>query len=302
MTDAVAKGSRRLPAGIAVLVSSGIAVGIGNSFIPVYYAAGGNAPTIMAARYAWCILISCLVLVVLRRPLRLALGQVLPAFASGVLFGAGAISVITAFQFIPVGVAILILFTFPVLTTLLQAVVHRRMPGAVEIVCLAVALAGVGLTVGLDEVKYDPRGVVLALLAACAVTLAFIAGGRALEGAHSVVVSTYVAIAALATALVFAVFSEGGLVTQLAEGGWRAFAIVVATSAIAFFGLMIGMKLVGAVPAAMLTNLEIVFTLAFAAYFLGEAMTPMKLAGAAVVIGAVLVAQTHGWWRRGGDR
>lgn len=298
MTEAVAETPRRLPAGIAVLVASGISVGIGNAFIPVYYAAGGNAPTIMAARYAWCILVSCLVLVVLRRPLRLALRQVLPAFASGALFGAGAISVITAFAYIPVGVAILILFTFPVQTTLLQAIVHRRMPGAVELLCLAVALAGVGLTVGLDEVAYDPTGVVLACLASCAVTLAFIAGGRALDGADSVVVSTFVAIAALATALAFTAFSAGGLVTELAEGGWRAFGIVVATSAIAFFGLMIGMKLVGAVPAAMLTNLEVVFTLAFAAYFLGEAITPMKLAGAAIVIGAVLVAQAHGWWRR----
>lgn len=299
MTKAIAQAPQRLMSGIAVLVASGISVGIGNAFIPLYYAAGGNAPTIMAARYAWCILISMLVLVVLRRPLRLALRHVLPAFASGALFGAGAISVITAFAYIPVGVAILILFTFPVLTTLLQGIVHRRMPGAVEMLCLAVALAGVGLTVGLDEVKYDPTGVVLALLAACAVTLAFIAGGRALDGADSVVVSTFVALAALATALAFAFLSERGLVTELAVGGWRAFLIVVATSAIAFFGLMIGMKLVGAVPAAMLTNLEIVFTMGFAAYFLGEAMTPMKILGAAIVIGAVLVAQAHGWWRRG---
>lgn len=297
MTQAVTQAPQRLLSGIAVLTASGISVGIGNAFIPVYYAAGGNAPTIMAARYAWCILISLMVLAMLGRPLRLGLRLVLPAFASGALFGAGAISVITAFQYIPVGVAILILFTFPVQTTLLQAVVRRRMPGAVELLCLVAALAGVGLTVGLDEVAYDVRGIALAVVASWAVTLAFIASGKALDGADSVVVSTFVAIAALTTALVFAAFTERGVVIELTDGGWRAFAIVVATSAIAFFGLMIGMKLVGAVPAAMLTNLEIVFTMAFAAYFLGEAMTPMKLTGAAIVIGAVLAAQAHGWWR-----
>jgi drug/metabolite transporter (DMT)-like permease len=35
----------------------------------------------------------------------------------------------------------------------------------------------------------------------------------------------------------------------------------------------------------------------FAALLLGEAMTPLKIAGAAVVIGAVLAAQSHAWRR-----
>ena len=129
------------------------------------------------------------------------------------------------------------------------------------------------------------------------VTVAFLSGGRALEGADSIVISTYVALAALAVALVFAALSERGLVLNLSDGGWPAAAVVVLTSAIAFFGLMFGMKLIGTVPAAMMTNFEVVFTMLFAALFLGEAMTPVKIAGAAVVIGAVLIAQSHALWR-----
>jgi drug/metabolite transporter (DMT)-like permease len=298
MTELVSHPPRHLASGIAVMLASAASVGIGNAFIPVYYAAGGNAPTIMASRYIWCILISLLVLFVLRRPLRLRTAQFLPALASGSLFGAGAISVITAFVYIPVGVAILILFTFPTMTMLLQAIISRRWPGVVELLCLAAALAGVGLTIGLDEVSYDSRGIGLAMLGALAVTVAFIAGGRALDGTDSVVVSMFVALAALATALVFSAFSERGLILHLTEGGWSAFAIVVLTSTIAFFGLMIGMKLVGTVPAAMMTNLEVVFTMLFAAYLLAEPLTRAKLMGAAIVIGAVLVAQSHSWWKR----
>jgi drug/metabolite transporter (DMT)-like permease len=152
----------------------------------------------------------------------------------------------------------------------------------------------------MDEVSYDVRGIGLAFLGALAVTVAFIAGGRALDGADSVVVSTFVAVAALATALASSALSERGLVFQLAAGGWSAFAIVVLTSAIAFFGLMVGMKLVGTVPAAMMTNLEVVFTMLFAAYFLAEPLTPVKLTGAAIVIGAVLVAQSHRWRQQSG--
>ncbi|MEZ5925561.1 MAG: DMT family transporter [Hyphomicrobiaceae bacterium] len=298
MIDAALHPTRRLALGFGILMTSGIAVGLGNAFIPVYYAAGGNAPTIMAARYAWCIAISIGVLMVLRRPLRLPFRQILSAGTSGALFGAGAISVISAFMYIPVGVAILILFTFPILTSLLQALLSRRLPGMTELICLVVALSGVGLTVGLDEISYDPRGIALALLGSAAVTVAFIAGGRALDAADPIVVSTFVALAALATALAFSAVSERGLVTRLGDGGWHAFLFVVLTSAIAFFGLMAGMKLLGAVPAAMMTNLEVVFTLLFATIFLGEALTRVKLAGAAVVIGAVLVAQSHSLWRR----
>ncbi len=298
--DAVSQSPHRLASGIAIMLASAVSVGIGNAFIPLYYATGGNAPSIMAFRYIWCILISLGVLLVLRRPLRLPLRQMVPAFASGALFGAGAISVMSAFVYIPVGVAILILFTFPVSTALLQAVLVRRMPGLIEIVCLAVALGGVALTVGMDEVSYDMRGVSLALLASLAVTFAFVASGRALDGTDSILVSIYVAAAALAVAILFALASERGLVLELAEGGWPLCAIVVATSAIAFFGLLIGLKRIGTVPAAMMTNCEVVFTMLFASLILGEAMTPVKLAGAAVVIGAVLVAQSHRLWSERG--
>jgi drug/metabolite transporter (DMT)-like permease len=104
----------------------------------------------------------------------------------------------------------------------------------------------------------------------------------------------------LGTALAFAAFGTRGLVYELADGGWQAFTVVVTASAIAFLGLIVGMKLVGAVPAAMLSNLEVVFTIVFATRILGEALTPMKLTGAAIIIGAVLVAQAHGWRKQRG--
>lgn len=296
-TAAQSSPPKRLLAGILIMLASAISVGLGNAAIPLYYAAGGNAPTIMAFRYAWCILICVAALLAVRRPLRLPARQIVAALSSGALFGAGAISVITAFAYNSVGIAILILFTFPVLTALLQALLSRRLPGVIETMCLLAALGGVGLTVGLDEVTYDPKGLVLAGLAALAVTVAFLASGRALDGADSLVVSVYVALAALAAALAFSQVTERGLVLSLGPGGWQACAVIVLTSAVAFFGLMFGIKLVGTVPAAMMTNFEIVFTMLFAALLLGEAMTPLKIAGAAVVIGAVLAAQSHAWRR-----
>jgi drug/metabolite transporter (DMT)-like permease len=298
MTASAATAHSQWASGTAIMLASAVSVGLGNAFIPIYYAAGGNAPTIMAFRYIWCILISLVILGVVRRPMRLPLRLLAPACTSGALFGAGAIAVINAFAYIPVGVAILILFTFPVQTALLQAVLNRRMPGLLELGCLVVALGGVGLTVGMDDVAYDMTGVGLSLLASLSVTLAFVAGGRALDGADSILVSTFVAVAALLVALAFAGMSARGLVLTLGDGGWQACAVVVVSSAISFFGLMIGMKRVGTVPAAMLTNFEVVFTMLFAALLLGEAMTPVKVGGAAIVIGAVLVAQWQSWRRR----
>ena len=99
----------------------------------------------MAFRYAWCILICVAALLAVRRPLRLPARQVVAALSSGALFGAGAISVITAFAYIPVGIAILILFTFPVLTALLQALLSRRQFGAVAISGVFNLIAKIGL-------------------------------------------------------------------------------------------------------------------------------------------------------------
>jgi drug/metabolite transporter (DMT)-like permease len=59
-------------------------------------------------------------------------------------------------------------------------------------------------------------------------------------------------------------------------------------SMLAFFTAV---PMIGPSRAAMYGNAEPVFTLLLAAAFLGEALSPLKLVGAGLVVGAILVMQ-----------
>ena len=61
--------------------------------------------------------------------------------------------------------------------------------------------------------------------------------------------------------------------------------------AIAYFGLVRNIQLIGSTPAAMIMNLELVFTTAFALVLLGEPTSVRQLVGGGIVLAAVLVSQ-----------
>ena len=85
---------------------------------------------------------------------------------------------------------------------------------------------------------------------------------------------------------------------------WAAvFAIAAVCTVVALRALLSGMARIGAVRAAVLSSFEVVVTLTLAALFLGEDLGPRQLAGAALILGAV-VFQNLGvlrrWRGRGG--
>ena len=78
-----------------------------------------------------------------------------------------------SFALIPVSLAIIITYTNPILTAVLQSLLMRRMPGVLQLLCLVAALIGVALTIGVDATGADWRGVTLAALASVGFSVSF---------------------------------------------------------------------------------------------------------------------------------
>src|SRR6185503_11776080 len=90
------------------------------------------------------------------------------AFGSGSAAAIGALALLVSFAHIPVSLAIVILYTFPILTALLESAQARKLPSAIEVLCLITALAGIGVAIGLDQMSLSAMGVALATLSAIA--------------------------------------------------------------------------------------------------------------------------------------
>ncbi|MGF1611398.1 MAG: EamA family transporter, partial [Kiloniellales bacterium] len=73
--------------------------------------------------------------------------------------------------------------------------------------------------------------------------------------------------------------------------GWGALAATILCFAAAFLGMFAGVRMIGALRTSMIMNLEPVATIGLAVLLLGESLTAQQLVGAALVLGAVAVAQ-----------
>jgi drug/metabolite transporter (DMT)-like permease len=105
------------------------------------------------------------------------------------------------------------------------------------------------------------------------------------------------AVVTTSAALVYAgVVAARGAHLPATPVGWVAvlgIALVGTVFAIGFF--LAGLERVGAVRASVYSSVEPVFTLGLAAVFLGEAVTPLRVVGGALIILAVvLLARADG--------
>jgi drug/metabolite transporter (DMT)-like permease len=213
--------------------------------------------------------------------------------------GVGALSLVTivasfgymtSVRYIPVGLASLIFFCFPILVAVLAHVSgHERVSGA-RALSLAIAFAGVVLIFGVSWDAADPRGMALALVAGLAVAIGYLVSRRMSEHLPS----TSLSLGAIWGAAVF--YITLGVI--IGDHQWPASAIGwggVLGAAIAYVigltALYATIARLGSVRSAAISNLEPLVTIAIAFLLLGERLTPSQLLGGAVVIGALFFAR-----------
>ena len=200
-----------------------------------------------------------------------------------------------AVLYIPVSLAALIFFTFPLLVTLTAALLERRWPRRWELMLLLGGFSGLALALGPRFDQLNPLGVFFAFSGACALVVQMLAGQRLLQSQGLFSMLTWV--------------NGGGLLvaglTLLLFGGWAwpvgtpaaslelgSVALLLATLGyvLALALQMTGVRLIGAPQTALFMNLEPVLTIAFGALLLGETLSGQQLLGAGLVIGVLFLA------------
>ncbi|MBD0338446.1 MAG: EamA family transporter [Thermoleophilia bacterium] len=208
---------------------------------------------------------------------------------------------------LPIGIALLLQYLAPLLVALwaryvLREPVRRRIWAA-----LALALAGLSLIVQVwaGGLALDGVGVAAALGAAGAYALYVLMAERAVARRDPISVACYGFL--FAAAFWFAVQplwefplgrlgAETSLLGNLAGTSlpaWLLVAFVVVGGTIASFGLIVtALRHVPATRVAIVAMLEPVAATAVAWVWLGETLGPEQLAGGAIVLAAIVLAQT----------
>ncbi len=201
-----------------------------------------------------------------------------------VLVGVGYLSSVA---FIPVTVAVVIFYTFPVLIVLASPFVEGGRLDARSLGIAALAFAGVVLVVGPAFGGLDPRGLGLAALASVATATQFFAAARCRATGTAAKVLWIHLIVLPVTALI------GLAAGSLSPPGTLALApLAVALTILGYvagFGLQItALARTSAVAAGLAFCLEPVIAALSSVLVLGESLSPVQILGGALVLAAIV--------------
>lgn len=202
------------------------------------------------------------------------------------------IGYVASVQFIPVGLAAIIFFTFPVIIMLAAPVIEGHSPGLVRILIAVFAFAGLAISVGPSFDSLDIRGILLAAAAAALCTIQFFSGRSISRHMTPAAFGSLVHAAIWPGTLAIMLFVGGGTVAIFPGGAATstglAFMLAVGVFyAVGYFFHMVSLRFAPASTVAPFFNMEPMIATVVAALFLGERMALNQYVGGGMVLAAL---------------
>jgi drug/metabolite transporter (DMT)-like permease len=285
----------------AVLVAAAVGVQVGAATVASRAVVGEVGPATLALlRYA--IGACCLLPFFLAAPRVRFAGRHLAAICA---LGIGQFGILVAL--LNVGLlsvtsarAVLLFATFPLMTMLLAAALGRERLTLAKSLGVGLSFAGVGLAL-LDKLAPDLvgeeagtagwGGVAAVLAAALTGAVCSVLYRPYLQRYPTLPVSTIAMLASVAFLALLAV-PEGALETvpRLGAGAWAAVAFIGLSSGIAYFGWLWALGRLPPTQVTVFLSLSPITAALLGNLLLGEALSPLTLAGLAAVVAGLVVA------------
>ncbi len=256
------------------------------------YREGISVNTSNATRFTFAAVFVLGYLLIRRQPLRLPRNGIGLSILLGFLLFIISFGYLTSTRYIPVSLAVLLFYTAPFLVALLVRFIDCEPLSAKKILALIAAFVGLVLALKVNAgFTLNMAGLGFALLAACGLATMIMVSSRVPQRFDPVVLNFYgLTIGALL--FITTLLIAGDLTIPHTYSAWLKLGIVGISVAVAQVSLFIGIRHIGSMHAAILMNMEPVFTIALAMLLLGEQFDRQQLAGAILVIAAVFVV-TH---------
>ena len=253
------------------------------------YAGGASPGAVVLARLLFGTVAGAVVVAVLNRPWAIPRSEWRATAFVAVAWVAVTVTYMASFYYIPVSLAVLIFFTFPVQIALVAPLVDRRRPEPVTLAAALLAFAGLVLALGPDLGGLDWRGCGLAFVAALAAMSTFILSRRLVVEQDMFAFSFHLHLVCVLA--VMAAMSVTGLpAAPLRLEAWTGLLGVGVFYVSAVILQFMAIRLAGPARASIVFNAEPIITMVGATLLLGERLGPWQLAGASLVIVAVLVS------------
>jgi len=273
--------------GSILTVCVAISFAINTSLASVAYEYGANPLSVLSYRTTLAAVALGIILKLWRVEMNLPGRVKLIAMVMGVILASYSYGLLAAIQYIPVGLAVVTFYLYPILTGLgAWAIEQEKMTGRL---ITALVLAFIGLAFALDVIglSLNPIGIVLATAAAFLFAAMLLLMNRLVRGQDSRPVSFYMLCSG---ALVYIVMDLIAGEIHLPKGstGWAIFLSAGLFYSFAIIGMFVAVSKIGAVKAGLLMNFEPLSSLIIGVVFLGQILTPWQFMGVALVLVAIV--------------
>ncbi|MEK9679016.1 MAG: DMT family transporter [Rhodospirillaceae bacterium] len=280
-------GISRSQLGIFLALGSAVCFALANTFARLAYDGGTTPFTLTVSRFYLPAIVLIAILVITRQSCILDKRSAFGSVFLGVVTVIYTLALLTAIERLPVPIAILIFYLFPILTAFILGAVGWSRISKIEVIGALVAFVGLALALGIEFDELDGMGMILA--AAAAIGLATVSaisnqimGGQDPRRATLYMCSTGIVIMT-ALALIRSEFT-----LPETPSGWTGFALTNVLYAIAMISFFYAISYAGAGATTFFSNLEPLVVTGAAFVFLDQSLAPLQLAGVAIVVSALI--------------
>jgi drug/metabolite transporter (DMT)-like permease len=280
------RGARKPGIGVGLVIASTIAFAVGPVGARVAFEDGSETLTVVALRGVVAAVLMVVLVLLFRQDFRMDRRAWPWALACGTLQGIAVYGFLGSVALVPIGVAVLVFFTHPLL---LAAFAHWRgmeRLTARKGVLMGAVSGGLALVLGPEFGGIDPSGLALAALSSVAISGMILCIGRAQRHASSTQVNLYAtAVSTLGIGVIATLLTAW--TPPMGATGWLgilAAGLGVGLGLLAFFAAL---RHLSPVRASVLSSIEPLFAILLAAVVLGQGLQPEQWAGALIIVGAL---------------
>jgi drug/metabolite transporter (DMT)-like permease len=284
-----ASGGTRAWIGSGLIVVSALGFTMSLLIANMAYRDGIDVNTTNAVRYLLTIFLLFFFHKIRGKQLKLPHRERFTGLALGISVFMIGIGYLSATQYIPVSLAVLIFYTAPFFIAIISRFTENESITLTRLIAIILAFIGLALALEIQSLaSLNWRGVAFAFTAALGYTSLVIISRISMRTADPQAVSFHCLAAGTVLFVAFGLFtgSPAGIFIQSA---WLKLSVSSLGLAVGYVTLFVGLEILGPVKTTMLMNTEPILTIIGAALLLGEWLSATQLVGAGLVMAGIIL-------------
>lgn len=273
--------------GIFLALVTAVCLGSITTQAKLFYAEGGNALTLMFARFLFSTLAFGFLILIRRQSFEITPGKRLGVFLVGFVWSGAMIFYLLSVETMTVSVAVLVLYTYPVLVLIYAVFRGQLSPTLHRVSLFLLAFCGLYLALSAGDNVYGVTGLSFAALAALGAAYTFIKGAKVAPLQSPLVMTFWINLTGLAM-IIPLVYANFTMVTS--SSALTAITIATAFYIVAILCQFQALARLPASTAALILNLEPVVSILLAVFILNEQLGVLQWVGVILVMSVITIS------------